>query len=201
MNLYNFHLKHLKPLRHVSIFSDHHQGVSSFLAKVMPCSIRSTPSQLHSLQHIPTQHDMLPQHLVYKNELNCEYVITLARNDETPWWWSEKIETCQSGFKCFKWKLYRCICWLIVEANDPHLSCNCLSFVCLHTLTKITRQYRTNNCNERIMRQYLICGDNINPLASNIRYSHHIMWGSKSWTSGTADGHLTLWPWNWTCTV
>ena len=43
----------------------------------------STPSQLHSLQQIPTQHDMLPQHLVYKNELNCEYVITLARNDET----------------------------------------------------------------------------------------------------------------------
>jgi len=55
MHIYNFHLKHLKPLRHVSIFS------------------------------------------------------------ETPWWWSEKIETCRSGFKCFKWKLYRCIFWLIVE--------------------------------------------------------------------------------------
>jgi len=26
--------------------------------------IRRTPSQLHSLQQIPTQHDMLPQHLV-----------------------------------------------------------------------------------------------------------------------------------------
>ena len=48
-------------------------------------SIRRTASQLHSLQQIPTQHDMLPQHLVYKNELNREYVITLARNDETPW--------------------------------------------------------------------------------------------------------------------
>ena len=35
MHLYNFHLKHLKPLRHVSIFSDHHQGVSSFLAKAI----------------------------------------------------------------------------------------------------------------------------------------------------------------------
>jgi len=46
--------------------------------------MRHTPSQLHSLQQIPTQHDMLPQHLVYKNELNYEYVITLARNDETP---------------------------------------------------------------------------------------------------------------------
>jgi len=38
MHLYNFHLKHFKPLRHVSIFSDHHQGVSSFLAKVITYS-------------------------------------------------------------------------------------------------------------------------------------------------------------------
>jgi len=31
-------------------------------------------------QHIPTQYDMLPQHLVCKYELNCEYCdITLAR--------------------------------------------------------------------------------------------------------------------------
>jgi len=46
--------------------------------------MRRKPSQLHSLQQIPTQHDMLPQHLVYKNKLNREYVITLARNNETP---------------------------------------------------------------------------------------------------------------------
>jgi len=45
-------------------------------------SIRRTPSQLHSLQQIATQHDMLPQHLVYKNKLYREYVITLARNEE-----------------------------------------------------------------------------------------------------------------------
>jgi len=83
----------------------------------MLCSIRRTPNQLHSLQQIPTQHDMLPQHLVYKKELNHEYVMPLARNDETPWWWPEKIETCRSGFKCFKWKLHRCICWLIVEVR------------------------------------------------------------------------------------
>ena len=87
-------------------------------------SIRRTPSQLHSLQQIPTQHDMLPQHLVYKNELNREYGITLARNDETPWWWSEKFETCRSGFKCFKWKLYSCICWLIVEVISRNARCN-----------------------------------------------------------------------------
>ena len=47
-------------------------------------SVRRTPSQLHSLQQIPTQHDTLPQHIIYKNELNREYVITLARNDGTP---------------------------------------------------------------------------------------------------------------------
>ena len=44
----------------------------------------TTSSQLHSLQQIPTPYDMLQQHLVYKNELHREYVITLARNDENP---------------------------------------------------------------------------------------------------------------------
>jgi len=38
IHLYDFHLKHLKPLRLVSILSDHHQGVSSFLAKVITYS-------------------------------------------------------------------------------------------------------------------------------------------------------------------
>jgi len=38
MHLYNFHLKHLKPIQHVSIFSDHHQGISSFPAKVITYS-------------------------------------------------------------------------------------------------------------------------------------------------------------------
>jgi len=48
-------------------------------------NLRSTPSQLLSPQHIPTQHDMLPQHLVCKNELNCEYCnITLARYNKAP---------------------------------------------------------------------------------------------------------------------
>jgi len=51
--------------------------------RMLRSSIRRTPSQLHSIQQIPTQHDMLPQHFVYKNELNREYVITLRRNDET----------------------------------------------------------------------------------------------------------------------
>jgi len=59
---------------------------SSQLVRLMLLrSIRRTTSQLHSLQQIPTtQHDMLPQHRVYKNELNREYVITLERNDENP---------------------------------------------------------------------------------------------------------------------
>jgi len=35
MHLPNFHIKHLKSLRHVSILSDHHQGAVLFLAKVV----------------------------------------------------------------------------------------------------------------------------------------------------------------------
>jgi len=55
---------------------------------------------------------MLPQHLVCKYQLNCEYYdITLARS-KAPWWWSDKIETCLSVSKCFMWN-YMCIRWLI----------------------------------------------------------------------------------------
>jgi len=47
------------------------------------------------------------------NELNCEYCnITLARNNKAPWWWSDKIKTCWSDFKCFMWKLCNYSCWL-----------------------------------------------------------------------------------------
>jgi len=54
----------------------------------MLCSLLGVSRMLrtqHTTHTYPTtQHDMLPQHLVFKNELNREYVITLARNDETP---------------------------------------------------------------------------------------------------------------------
>ena len=119
-----FHIKHFKTLQRVSILSDHHQG-ALFLAKVIlqysqfnsylqtrccgsiSCCVgmccgavarcASYDAHLATVaQHIPTQHDMLPQHLVCKYELNCEYCnITLARN-KAPWWWSDKIETCPS---------------------------------------------------------------------------------------------------------
>ena len=63
-------------------------------------------------QHIPTQHDMLPQHLICKYELNCEYCnITLARN-KAPWWWCDKIETCRIVLECFMGN-YMCIRWFI----------------------------------------------------------------------------------------
>jgi len=66
-------------------FLGHHQGAMFFLAKVKLCSIRRSPSQLHCQQHISTQHDILPQNPVYKNELNCEcYNITLARENIAP---------------------------------------------------------------------------------------------------------------------
>ena len=101
------HLKHFKTLqtlRHVSILSDHHQG-ALFLAKVIlqysqfnsylqtrccgsiSCCgevARCASYDAHlatAPQHIPTQHDMLPQQLLCKYELNCEYCnITSARN-------------------------------------------------------------------------------------------------------------------------
>jgi len=77
-------------------------------------------------QHIPTQHDMLPQHLVCKYELNCEYRnITLSRN-KAPWWWPDKNETCRSVLKCFKSVLCEIICafvgWQIevIIINSQH---------------------------------------------------------------------------------
>jgi len=99
-------LKHFRTLRHFSILSDRHQG-ASFLAKVMlqysqfisylqtrccgsisccvgMCCGAVALYEAHRAtapQHIPTQHDMLPQHLVCKYEMNCEYCnITSARN-------------------------------------------------------------------------------------------------------------------------
>ena len=100
-------LKHFKTLRLVSILSDHHQGAlfldkvilqysqfNSYLQKrccgsISCCVVeqwlgvrRFYNAHLATApQHIPTQHDMLLQHLVWKYELNCEYCnITLARN-------------------------------------------------------------------------------------------------------------------------
>jgi len=86
-------LKHFKTLRHVSILSYPHQG-ALFLAKVIlrysqfnsylqtrccgsiSCCVVEQWHDAHlatAPQHIPTQHDMLPQHLDCKYELNCEY--------------------------------------------------------------------------------------------------------------------------------
>ena len=97
-------LKHFKTLRHVSILSDHHQG-ALFLAKFIlqysqfnsylqtrccgsiSCCVRMCRGAVARCAsydaHLATapQHDMLPQHLVCKYELNCEYCnINLARN-------------------------------------------------------------------------------------------------------------------------
>ena len=113
-------MKCFKTLLHVSILSDHHQGVL-FLAKVILrysqfnsymqtrcCGSISCCVLEHWLgvrrirQHIPTQHDLLPQQLFCKYELNCEYCnISLARN-KAPCWWSDKIETSRIVLKCFK---------------------------------------------------------------------------------------------------
>ena len=79
-------------------------------------------------QHVPTQHDVLPQHLVCKYELNCEYCnITLARN-RALWWWSDKIETFRSVLKCFIWN-YMCILWLINWNNSTKMHGATIRFI------------------------------------------------------------------------
>jgi len=51
----------------------------------MSCCVGMCCGESSWLQHIATQHDMLPQHLVCKNELNSEYCnITLAKNNKAP---------------------------------------------------------------------------------------------------------------------
>jgi len=82
-------------------------------------------------QHIPTQHDMLPQHLVCKYELSCEYRnITLARN-KAPWWWYDKIETCQSVLKCFK----SVLCKIIVHSLVDELKWFCENAQCYNKIS------------------------------------------------------------------
>jgi len=104
------------------------------LSKLSVLSIRRTPAT--APQHIPTKHDMLPQHLVCKYQLNCEYCnITLARN-KAPWWWSDKIKTCRSVSKCFMWN-YMCICWLI------HWSDSAMCTVIVICPTLIVIDYRS----------------------------------------------------------
>jgi len=83
--------------------------------------------------------DMLPQHHVYRNELNCEsYNTTLARRNVAPWWWSKKKRSKHVGvilivFKCFMWNLCKCNCWLIIEVNHPNcLKNNNLKFNYVH---------------------------------------------------------------------
>jgi len=87
-------------------------------------------------QHIPTQHDMLPQHLVCKYELNCEYCnINLAKS-KAPWWWSDKIETCRSVLKRFMWN-YMCIRWLINWSNSTKMHSATIRFISVFFALKL----------------------------------------------------------------
>jgi len=102
-------LKHFKTLRHVSELCSLLKLCYNIHNSIRICK-RGVLAAYHAPQHIPTQHDVLPEHLVCKYELNCEYCnITLERN-KAPWWWSDKIETCQSVLKCFKSVLCEIIC-------------------------------------------------------------------------------------------
>ena len=83
---------------------------------------------------------MMPQHLVCKYELNCEYCnITLARN-KAPWWLTDKIETCRSVLKCFKvlykcfmWN-YMCILWLINWSDSTKIHGATIRFILTYWL-------------------------------------------------------------------
>jgi len=83
------------------------------------------PSQLNSQQRTLAQHDMLPQHTVYRNELNCAcFNITLARKKTQLPEDDLRIETCRGNFKCLYVRLYKCICWLIIKAILRNPRCN-----------------------------------------------------------------------------
>ena len=76
--------------------------------------IRRTPSQLHSQQHISTQHDMLPQHPVYKNELDNE-CYNFSKEKHRSLMMDDLKRTKHVGvflsvFNCFMWNLYKLEC-------------------------------------------------------------------------------------------
>jgi len=95
---------------------------------------------------------MLPQHLVCKYELNCEY--NIGKN-KAPWWWSDKIENCRSVLKCFIWN-YMCFLWLIhwsdttkmhgatIRFTDVVVSCDTLVSVQQNTYCYFPED---SNCN------------------------------------------------------
>jgi len=92
-------------------------------------------------QRIPTQHDMLPQHLVCKYEMNFEYRnITLAKN-KAPWWWSDKIETCRSVLKCFMWN-YISIRWLIYWNDSTKMHGATIRFIVNAQQAKLNNIYK-----------------------------------------------------------
>jgi len=50
---------------------------------------------------------MLPQHHIYRNELNCEcYNITLAGRNIAPWWRSKKDRNMSERFEVFLCGIY-----------------------------------------------------------------------------------------------
>jgi len=91
-------------------------------------SIRCTPSQLHSQQCIPTQHDMLPQHHVYRNELNCEcYNITSKLKHSSLMMIYKRLKhvgVILIVLSVFMWNLSKCNCWLIIEVILQNKQCN-----------------------------------------------------------------------------
>jgi len=83
---------------------------------------------------------MLPQHLVCKYELNCEYRNIILARSKAPWWWSDKTETCRSVLsvlKCFMWNYMR-IRWLINWGEKDSKFVFALAFIFLHEFFRST---------------------------------------------------------------
>jgi len=94
---------------------------------------------------------MLPQHLVCKYELNCEYRnMTLASN-KAPWWWSDKIETCRSVLKCFMWN-YMCIRWLINWSDSTKMRGATVRFI-VYIFTLLKSNFKLRFRRKCILKQ------------------------------------------------
>ena len=107
-----FTLKHLKLLQHVSIFLDHPQGATLFLAKITFFFKKYTHWLLSYINLVLWQHVILCKFYVTESASGCVYRVLcnwwliLARNRVAPWGWSKKTETYWSNFKCFNLKKF-----------------------------------------------------------------------------------------------
>jgi len=93
------------------------------------CVVRCTPS--HCSTTHSQQHDMLPQHLVCKYDLNCEYNFSKEQSSLMIWQ-DRNMSECLKCFKmfwmCFMWN-YMCIRWLINWSDSTKMHGATIRFI------------------------------------------------------------------------